>query len=165
MRHTVLLAAFSAAMALLGSVTAQAAGTVIELRGKGAQVYNCTQVGTGFAWHLTAPDALLTDTAGHVVGHHFAGPSWQVNDGSTIVGEPLVSSAAPKLRAVPWLVLHVKSRSGAGEFASVIYVVRSDTVGGVAPATGCDQAHSGAELRVPYTATYTFFPGAESPAK
>ncbi|MEA2730434.1 MAG: hypothetical protein QOF70_4909, partial [Acetobacteraceae bacterium] len=35
MRHTVLLAAFSAAMALLGSVTAQAAGTVIELRGKG----------------------------------------------------------------------------------------------------------------------------------
>ncbi|HEY1411446.1 MAG TPA: DUF3455 domain-containing protein [Rhodopila sp.] len=165
MRHTVLPGAVFVAMALLASVTAQAADTAIELHGKGVQVYACTQADTGFAWHLTGPDALLTDAAGRVVGHHFAGPSWQAKDGSTIVGESLVSSAAPKPGAVPWLVLRVKSHSGSGALASVAYVVRSHTVGGVAPATGCDQAHAGAESRVPYTATYTFFPGAESPAK
>ena len=30
------------------------------------------------------------------------------------------------------------------------------TTGGTAPAQGCDEAHSGAENRVPYTATYLF---------
>jgi hypothetical protein len=166
MRYATLFGTLTATLALLGPVAARAAGTVIELHGKGAQIYHCEQAGSGYAWHLTAPDAVLTDAAGHVAGHHFAGPSWQAKDGSTIVGEALVSSAGLQRNAVPWLVLHVKSHTGAGEFASVSYVVRSHTSGGAAPATGCDQAHAGAELRVPYTATYTLFPGADiSPAK
>ena len=35
-------------------------------------------------------------------------------------------------------------------------VLRIATNGGVAPAQGCDEAHSGQEARVPYTATYVF---------
>jgi hypothetical protein len=41
--------------------------------------------------------------------------------------------------------------------AAVNYIVRTHTEGGVAPATGCDKAREGAETRVQYSATYTFF--------
>jgi hypothetical protein len=34
---------------------------------------------------------------------------------------------------------------------------RLDTVGGVAPSEGCDEAHAGEEVRAPYEATYAFF--------
>jgi hypothetical protein len=40
------------------------------------------------------------------------------------------------------------------------WVQRVRTSGGLAPATGCDAAHAGAVVRVPYTATYCFFASA-----
>jgi hypothetical protein len=76
-----------------------------------------------------------------------------------VVGEPLVASPAPSAGAIAWLVLRAKSHEGSGLFAHVVYVARTETSGGVAPATGCDAAHLHAETRVPYSATYTFFPG------
>ena len=42
--------------------------------------------------------------------------------------------------------------------SKVAYVVRTRTEGGVAPATGCDASHADAEVRVPYSAVYLFFP-------
>ena len=39
-----------------------------------------------------APDASLLDAKGQVIGKHFAGPSWQANDGSIVVGEALNAS-------------------------------------------------------------------------
>lgn len=132
---------------------------VIVLLGKGTQIYGCAQAGTGFAWRLKAPDAVLTDAAGRRIGRHFAGPSWQAEDGSTVVGEVLAASGATQADAIPWLVLKAKAHSGDGLFSGVAYVVRSGTAGGAAPASGCDPAHSGAEARVDYEATYTFFAG------
>jgi hypothetical protein len=41
--------------------------------------------------------------------------------------------------------------------ASTRYVQRLDTVGGVAPAAGCDSAHAGTRARVDYSATYDFY--------
>ena len=140
------------------SVTCGAhAGGAIQLLGSGVQIYSCAPAGEGFAWHLKGPDARLTDAAGHVAGHHFAGPTWQAKDGSAVVGEAVASSSGGP-GSVPWLVLKVKSQSGEGVFASVTYVVRSLTKGGAAPAGGCDKAHLGAQTRVPYSATYTLFP-------
>ncbi len=133
------------------------AADAIELLGRGVQIYGCTATDGSFAWKLTGPDATLTDAQGMVAGHHFAGPSWQASDGSLVVGEVLAASAGAK-GAVPWLVLHAKSHTGAGAFATVKYIVRSRTEGGAAPAGGCDAAHAGASVRVPYSATYTFFP-------
>ena len=153
-------------MALLGFLAAggvlpaQAAGpAVIVLLGRGSQIYDCTQAATGFAWRLKAPDAILTDAAGRRAGHHFAGPSWQAEDGSTVTGEVLVASEATQADAIPWLVLKAATHNGNGLFSAVAYIVRSATVGGTAPASGCDPAHSGAETRVNYSATYTFFNG------
>lgn len=147
-------------LALAGVPCARAADAgVTVLLGKGVQIYGCAPAGTGYAWRLKAPDAVLSDAAGRTVGHHFAGPSWQAEDGSTVVGKPLVASRAPQAGAVPWLVLAAKSHAGTGLFAAVSYIVRSATEGGAAPANGCDQAHVGNEARVGYSATYTFFSG------
>jgi hypothetical protein len=156
MRRMVLLSF----LATTGVLPAQAASpAVIVLLGKGAQIYECAQTGTAFAWRLKAPDAILTDAAGRRIGHHFAGPSWQAEDGSTVTGEVLVANEATQADAIPWLVLKAKTHSGKGLFSAVAYIVRSATMGGAAPASGCDSAHSGAETRIDYRATYTFFGG------
>ncbi len=136
----------------------QAAG-VLELHGDGVQIYRCVDnKAGGVAWTLEGPDAKLIDADGKVVGHHFAGPTWQDADGSTVVGKTVTAGTAPGVPAVPWLVLQATSHSGSGTFTDVGYVVRSHTVGGVAPTTGCGSSgDAGGEARVPYSATYTFF--------
>jgi hypothetical protein len=139
--------------------TSSAKPPAIEALGKGVQIYTCKVSGGGYAWALKAPDASLSDANGNVIGKHFAGPSWQANDGSTVVGEPLNVSPSPHAGAIPWLVLHAKSHTGDGILANVQYIVRTRTEGGVAPATGCDATHAGVEVRVPYSATYLFFRG------
>jgi hypothetical protein len=64
---------------------------------------------------------------------------------------------APKAGAIPWLLLKAKSHEGAGTFGRVLYIQRVDTEGGVAPVTGCDQAHFNNEVRVDYRADYYFY--------
>ncbi len=136
-----------------------ASPAVIVLLGKGTQIYGCTQAGADFVWRFKAPDSVLTDETGRRIGRHFAGPSWQAEDGSTVTGQVLIASGSPQANAIPWLVLSAKEHTGTGLFTGVAYIVRSATFGGAAPATGCDSAHSGAEIRIEYNATYTFFAG------
>jgi hypothetical protein len=150
------LAGLVTAVLALGG-PAHAAGNVIELRGIGAQVYSCEASPSGFDWHLKAPDATLMDDAGAEFGRHFAGPSWQARDGSTVVGEVVVSDPAPQPGSIPWLLLRAKSHSGSGVFASVGYIARIRTDGGRAPVNGCDATHIGAERRVKYSSLYVFF--------
>ena len=92
------------------------------------------------------------------MGRHFAGPSWQAPDGSTVVGEPVTVSPAPRPGAIPWLVLRARSHAGAGLFAGVASIVRLHTEGGIPSPDGCDAAHVGERRRVPYTADYLLFP-------
>jgi len=132
-------------------------GTVVEFLGHGVQIYTCAATPTGAAWTLKAPEATLRDSSGHVVGQHFAGPTWQATDGSKVVGVPLVASTSKGPAAIPWLVLRATDNDGSGLFGRVAYILRTRTIGGVAPPTGCDAAHPGTEARVPYSATYTFF--------
>jgi hypothetical protein len=134
-----------------------AARLLFRAAAEGVQIYTCTAQDSGVAWTLKAPEAALRDTAGKTIGKHFAGPSWQANDGSTVVGELAARMDAPGGDAIPWLLLRAKSHSGAGEFAEIAFIQRIDTVGGLAPATGCDAAMQGKELRVPYSATYVFY--------
>jgi hypothetical protein len=42
-------------------------------------------------------------------------------------------------------------------FAQVSWIQRVATENGVAPATGCDDAHVGAEVLAPYAADYFFY--------
>ncbi len=147
------------ASALLWMPTTQgraAAAPAQELEGSGVQIYRCQRSGSGFAWQFKAPEATLFDPAGRVAGHHFAGPSWQATDGSTVVGAVIASSQGAA-GSIPWLLLRARSHRGAGMFAGVSYIVRSRTKGGIAPAAGCDLDHLGQEARIGYSAAYTLF--------
>jgi hypothetical protein len=125
---------------------------------EGVQIYTCTAQAAAPVWTLKAPEAVLHDATGkQVVGKHFSGPTWQANDGSTVVGEVAARADAPRGDAIPWLLLRARSHSGAGLFAEIAFVQRIDTVGGLAPPGGCEPGTLGSESRVPYSATYLFY--------
>jgi hypothetical protein len=125
---------------------------------QGTQNYEC-RAGDGgtFAWKLVAPEAELADSSGKRIGHHYAGPTWESVDGSKVVGEVKTRVDAPDGQAIQWLLLKAKMTSGSGVFAKVTSVQRLDTVGGLAPSTGCDAQHPGAKQNVGYSATYYFY--------
>ena len=116
--------------------------------GSGDQVYGCMNGN----WVLKAPDAKLLNQEGSVIGRHFAGPAWQLNDGSWVKGRAIAEQVAPDATAVPWLLL--ESVSGTGRLSTVKFIQRTGTHGGNAPDGSCSQ---NAMRRVPYTATYSFY--------
>jgi hypothetical protein len=133
---------------------------LFELRARGVQIYACEakpENPTAFAWTFKAPQAELFNTRGEVVGSHFAGPTWQGQDGSSVVGAVIARADAPSKKAIPWLLLEAKSHAGSGAFSTITHIQRLDTKGGVAPKSGCDAPHAGDEARVPYEAMYTFY--------
>jgi len=134
---------------------------VLQLAAKGTQNYKCQATPTGAAeWKLVAPEADLSKTpGGDVAGKHGAGPSWTLNDGSSVKGDAPNAKRAPSPEAgsILWLLIPATSSGQPGGFQGVTLVQRVDTHGGAAPATGCDAASVGAETKVPYTATYVFY--------
>ena len=139
---------------------------VAMLPARGVQIYTCTAAvaGTPPVWTLKAPHAVL-GKPGDLEAIHFAGPSWQATDGSLIVGSKVAAAPSPDLTAIPWLLLKATSNSGPGLFADVTYVQRLNTEGGVAPTTGCDDAHPDAQVLVPYRADYFFYHAAAAGAR
>jgi hypothetical protein len=120
----------------------------------GVQIYVWTVTATGAGWVFQAPEAVLFDADGNVVGIHYAGPAWESSSGSTVVGVRLAGNTVDS-SAIPWLLLQAKTTHGPGIFARTTYVQRVQTVGGTAPATAGTAA--GQVARVPYTAEYYFY--------
>jgi hypothetical protein len=136
------------------------ANLVLKANAKGAQIYVCgkkKEPKAKFEWTLKAPDATLSDEAGKTLGKHYGGPTWEAADGSKIVGAMAAKVDAPDATAIPWLLLEIKSTEGQGVLSHVAWIQRVETVGGKAPAGGCDKAHDGAEARIDYSATYYFY--------
>ena len=129
--------------------TPAGAQLLMEAAGEGSQVYTCTDE----HWTLKAPDAQLLDGQGQVIGTHFAGPTWRLQDGSEIKGKAIANQPAQDASSVPWLLLQAVPGSGSGKLANVAYIRRTQTQGGVAPTAGC----SSGEQRVPYKAKYSFY--------
>ena len=100
---------------------------------------------------LIGPDARLFNEQGNVIGRHYAGPTWQLKDGSLVRGKAIAKTDPSDAQSVPWLLL--KASSGQGEFKAVTFIQRLDMHGGAAPSTSCK---GNVELRVPYTANYLF---------
>jgi hypothetical protein len=129
----------------------------LVLNAVGDQVYECRTTDTGQGWVLKEPDAdLLTPILGRIIGSHYAGPTWEALDGSTVVGAR-VAGVTPDASTIPWLLLQTVSRSDTGLMSKVSYIQRLNTTGGLAPSTGCDAGHVGALAPIHYTATYYFF--------
>jgi len=127
---------------------------------KGVQIYECRarkdQAGA-YEWAFVAPEADLFDAHGMKIGKHYAGPHWESNDGSKIIGAVKERADAPRADAISWLLLTAKSDGPAGSFSKITSVQRVNTVGGVAPGGGCSQSNVGAVGRVSYAADYYFF--------
>jgi hypothetical protein len=132
----------------------------LETAATGVQIYECNagkDEPTRFGWIFKAPEADLFDRAGNKIGKHYAGPTWESNDGSKVVGEVKARDNGPNSSAIPWLLLGAKSTAGTGVFSETKSIQRVRTVGGTAPAEACSQAQSGKVARVPYKATYYFY--------
>ena len=127
---------------------------------KGVQIYECRakkDQADQYEWAFVAPEADLFDARGAKIGKHYAGPRWESNDGSRIVGTVKEGADAPRPDAIPWLLLASKPDGGVGSFSNVTSVQRVNTVGGIAPAAGCSPSNAGTVGRVSYTADYYFF--------
>ncbi len=144
----------AAAAELPDAIAAQGEKLIATVNAVGSQVYECKAdpaKGT-LAWQFREPIATLF-ISGKTVGRHYAGPNWELIDGSIVSAK--VAGRAPAASAVdiPLLKLEVASRRGDGRLTDVTTIQRINTKGGVAEGA-CNEA--GAFLSVPYTADYTF---------
>ena len=131
-----------------------------ETLATGVQIYECEarrDQPALFEWAFKAPEAELFDRTGRKVGKHYAGPTWESTDGSTVVGELKARDNGPDPNAIPWLLLSAKSHSGAGVFSRISSIQRLQTVEGKAPSTPCSRDNAQQVARVPYKAAYYFY--------
>jgi hypothetical protein len=148
-----LVSAAAADTPLPDAIAAPGETVVLTMHAEGAQVYECKAGADGkAAWAFREPIAtLLVD--GKTAGRHFAGPSWEHNDGSAIVGKVAGSAPGATANDIPWLKLEVVSRRGSGILSPVTTVQRIHTQGGKLDGA-CDQP--GAFRNAPYSADYVF---------
>ena len=127
---------------------------VATLHAEGAQVYECkADAGGKLAWQFREPVATLL-SEGKTVGRHYAGPNWELADGSAVVAKVAGRAPGATPQDIPLLKLEVTSERGSGQLSSVGVIQRLNTKGGVAEGA-CPTA--GAFMSVPYSADYAFF--------
>jgi hypothetical protein len=136
------------------AIAAPGEALVATVQAAGAQVYECKLDAAGkLAWQFREPIATLM-VEGKTIGRHYAGPTWEMSDGSAV--DAKASGRAPGASAndIPLLKLDVAARRGNGQLAGVTTIQRINTKGGVA---GGECSSYGALLSVPYTADYAFY--------
>src|SRR5271169_1894379 len=108
---------------------------VLVAHASGSQIYTCQAAADGkFTWTLKAPDAELKDQKGKVIGSHFAGPTWKLDDGSEVTGKAAAHVDSPDADSIPWLLVSVVGHSGQGLLTKVTTIQRVHTHGGKPPA-------------------------------
>ena len=128
---------------------------ILRVHARGYQVYVSQRDHDGkMAWVLKGPLAELFDGKGGVLGAHYAGPTWKLNDGSEVKGKMLEKADAPESEAIPWLLIEIVNNSGAGALAKARYIHRVATKGGQPPNDpGAEKSESKSE----YSADYYFY--------
>jgi hypothetical protein len=135
------------------SIAAPGETVVLKVHGEGAQVYECkASPDAKLVWQFCEPIATLI-TDGSTVGRHYAGPNWELADGSAIVGKVVGDAPGTEANDIPWLKLNVVAQRGNGTLTGVTTVQRINTQGGKLNGV-CDQA--GKLRAVPYAADYVF---------
>jgi hypothetical protein len=153
--YVVLIALATTARAQLPDTIRASAGEapMLTIHAEGAQIYECKVDPSGkLVWQFREPiAALMID--GKTVGRHFAGPNWELVDGSAVSGKVVDRAPAAAAKDIAWLKLEVISQRGAGQLTGASSIQRINTKGGMVEGA-CDQ--SGAFLSVPYSADYVF---------
>jgi len=150
------LAPFAAGAAeeIPDTIAAPGEKLVVTAQAIGAQVYECHRDASGkLTWQFREPIATLV-VNGRTVGRHYAGPNWELSDGSSVGGRVAGKAPGASTDDIPLLKLTAVPHLGNGELNGVTTIQRLNTRGGQA-AGACDKA--GALLNVPYTADYAFY--------
>jgi len=143
------------------AIAARGEVLITTLHAVGAQVYECKADSDGrLNWQFREPIATLF-MAGKTVGRHYAGPNWEMTDGSAVRGKVAGQSPGESPNDIPLLKLDATPWRGAGLLSHIATVQRLNTRGGVAKETACDSV--GTFLSVPYTADYAFYRKAADP--
>lgn len=129
---------------------------LFTLHAKGDQIYHCVFKENTFKW-IVAPKAILFDNQGKIVGTHNQGPTWQHQDGSTILGKIIQKTDDSREQMMPWLLVEVTEYKGQGLLSNIAYINRVNTQGGLQPIKPCDNNHLGSEKPVAYQADYIFY--------
>ena len=147
------LGASAAQTPLPEALAAPGETVVLTVHAEGAQVYECKAGNDGkLAWAFREPVAtLMADDK--IVGRHYAGPTWELSDGSAVAGKVAASAPGATAKDIAWLKLDVVSRRGSGMLSNVTTVQRINTVGGKLD-DACDRP--GDSRSMPYTADYVF---------
>ena len=149
-----LLTAPSQAAELPDVVAAPGETLVTTAHAVGSQVYECEFDTVGnLVWQFREPIAALF-ASGKTVGRHYAGPTWELIDGSGVSGKIVSHAPGASPADIPILSLEVTSRRGQGQLSLVSTIKRLNTRGGVAFGE-CSAHHT--LLGVPYTADYAFY--------
>jgi hypothetical protein len=157
------LMSFAAALFAASNATAQPIASSISVDGEtlvatlhaeGAQIYECkANSANALVWQFREPVATLFEN-GKTVGRHYAGPHWELIDGSIVAARVAARAPGASSSDIPLLKLEVTQRSGDGRLSGLTTIQRINTRGGIAEGA-CGDA--GSFLSVPYSADYTFF--------
>jgi hypothetical protein len=143
----------TAAAQVPNSIAAPGETVVLKVHAEGAQVYECKANPDGkLVWQFREPIATLI-IDGKTVGRHYAGPSWELADGSAIVGKVVGDAPGAGASDIPWLKLSVAAQRGNGTLTGVTTVQRINTQGGKLNGV-CDEA--GKLGAASYAADYIF---------
>ena len=127
---------------------------MLTVHAEGAQVYECKADTSGkLTWQFREPIAALFVNE-KTVGRHYAGPSWELADGSLVTAKASGRAPGATAKDIPLLKLEVTSQRGTGQLTGASTIQRINTRGGSADGS-CEQ--TGSFLSVPYSADYIFF--------
>jgi len=136
------------------AVIAPGQALVATLHAEGAQIYECKGDASGkLVWQFREPIATLIG-GGRTVGRHYAGPTWELVDGSVVVGKVAGRAPGATPNDIPLLKLEVTQQKGSGQLSGIATIQRLNTKGGAAEGP-CERA--GTLLSVPYSADYAFY--------
>ena len=134
---------------------------ITTIHAQGAQIYECKADASGrLARQFREPIASLFRD-GKTIGRHFAGPSWELADGSAVTGKLAARADGATAADIPLLKLEIVSRRELGVLSATATIQRINTHGGTAEGP-CPAA--GAFLSVPYSADYAFYGKRSEPA-
>jgi hypothetical protein len=157
-----LIASVSAARAEMPEIIAAPGQKLVAtIHAQGAQVYECRiEAASGrFVWQFREPIATLF-IGGETVGRHYAGPSWELADGSMVTAKVATRAPGANPTDIPLLKLEVTAYRGKGQLTDIATIQRLNTNGGVAYGP-CPTA--GAFRSVPYSADYAFYTNSTKP--
>jgi len=144
-------------------------------RGVGTQNYVCQPAASlgRVAWTLFTPQATLFSDDNEQLTTHFFSPNpveggnvvrvtWEDSADTSTIWARLIASVPVNPDAIAWLRLEVVGArvgpTGGRTLSGTTFIQRVNTVGGLAPATGCDALPDvGRKAFIPYTADYFFY--------